>query len=174
MRKYIRGGESSAADKIQDIWEIPGYTNGRFRYWVCSYIGDFHQEYLKFCLIIMKVPLIIMPKRQNRYVTICWRAVCIWANIWIYRDTQQQLCSFWCLLCWFCFIRKRTDYLRFDMSGRKPKEGNSFNDFSVFVDKCVVVLHYLYHLSEYWVLHYGKPHGIYTEKYIWRHFWWGF
>ena len=50
--------------------------------------------------------------------------------------------------------------------GRKPKEGNSFNDFSVFVDKCVVVLHYLYHLSEYRVLHYGKPHGIYTEKYI--------
>ena len=24
-----------------------------------------------------EVPLIIMPKRQNRYVTICWRAVCI-------------------------------------------------------------------------------------------------
>ena len=30
MRKYIRGGGSSAADKIQGIWEIPGYTNGGF------------------------------------------------------------------------------------------------------------------------------------------------
>lgn len=50
--------------------------------------------------------------------------------------------------------------------GESQKKDNSFNDFSVFVDKCVVVLHYLYHLSEYRVLHYGKPHGIYTEKYI--------
>ena len=63
------------------------------------------------------------------------------------------------------FYQERIIYVSL-CPGRKPEEGNSFNDFSVFVDKCVVVLHYLYHLSEYRVLHYGKPHGIYTEKYI--------
>lgn len=30
MRKYIRGGGSRAADKIQGIWKISVHTNGGF------------------------------------------------------------------------------------------------------------------------------------------------
>ena len=76
IRKYIRRRGKRAADKIQGIWEIPGYTNGGFVIEYAHILG-ISSGIFEILFNYNEVPLIIMPKRQNRYVTICWRAVCI-------------------------------------------------------------------------------------------------